>query len=162
MGMFSYVSVDARVPADHPIRKLRVAHGAVPAPDASRRDRAHRRGSKYCSREHRALLDEHGLIVSMRAIDNCYDNAAMKSWNRSLKVEQFAANASTRATTHARTCSSTSRLTTSETGSIRRWAISARKRLSWPKPLRRVSEIRGARPNCALTVSPGRHLFLTQ
>jgi hypothetical protein len=23
LGMFSYVSVDARVPADHPIRKLR-------------------------------------------------------------------------------------------------------------------------------------------
>jgi hypothetical protein len=25
LGMFSYVSVDARVPADHPIRKLRVS-----------------------------------------------------------------------------------------------------------------------------------------
>jgi putative transposase len=45
------------------------------------------RGSQYCSREHRALLDEHGLIASMSARGNCYDNAAMESWNHSLKVE---------------------------------------------------------------------------
>lgn len=45
------------------------------------------RGSQYCSREHRALLDEYGLIASMSARGNCYDNAAMESWNHSLKVE---------------------------------------------------------------------------
>lgn len=45
------------------------------------------RGSQYCSREHRALLDEHGLLCSMSAKGNCYDNAAMESWNHSLKVE---------------------------------------------------------------------------
>ncbi len=45
------------------------------------------RGSQYCSREHRALLAEHGLISSMSAKGNCYDNAAMESWNHSLKVE---------------------------------------------------------------------------
>ena len=45
------------------------------------------RGSQYCSRDHRALLDEHGLIASMSAKGNCYDNAAMESWNPSLKVE---------------------------------------------------------------------------
>ena len=45
------------------------------------------RGSQYCSREHRALLDEHGLVASMSARGNCYDNAAMESWNHSLKVE---------------------------------------------------------------------------
>jgi transposase InsO family protein len=45
------------------------------------------RGSQYCSRDHRALLDEHGLIASMSAKGNCYDNAAMESWNHSLKVE---------------------------------------------------------------------------
>lgn len=45
------------------------------------------RGSQYCSREHRALLDAHGLIASMSARGNCYDNAAMESWNHSLKVE---------------------------------------------------------------------------
>lgn len=45
------------------------------------------RGSQYCSQEHRALLEEHGLIASMSARGNCYDNAAMESWNGSLKVE---------------------------------------------------------------------------
>ena len=45
------------------------------------------RGSQYCSREHRTLLDEHGLVASMSAKGNCYDNAAMESWNHSLKVE---------------------------------------------------------------------------
>lgn len=45
------------------------------------------RGSQYCSREHRALLDEYGWIASMSAKGNCYDNAAMESWNGSLKVE---------------------------------------------------------------------------
>jgi putative transposase len=45
------------------------------------------RGSQYCSREHRALLNEHGLVASMSARGNCYDNAAMESWNHSLKVE---------------------------------------------------------------------------
>ena len=45
------------------------------------------RGSQYCSRDHRDVLDEHGLIASMSAKGNCYDNAAMESWNHSLKVE---------------------------------------------------------------------------
>ena len=45
------------------------------------------RGSQYCSHEHRALLDQHGLLASMSAKGNCYDNAAMESWNHSLKVE---------------------------------------------------------------------------
>ena len=45
------------------------------------------RGSQYCSHEHRTLLDQHGLLASMSAKGNCYDNAAMESWNHSLKVE---------------------------------------------------------------------------
>ena len=45
------------------------------------------RGSQYCSREHRALLEANGLIASMSAKGNCYDNAAMESWNHSYKVE---------------------------------------------------------------------------
>jgi len=45
------------------------------------------RGSQYCSHEHRALLAKHGLIASMSAKGDCYDNAAMESWNHSLKVE---------------------------------------------------------------------------
>jgi transposase InsO family protein len=45
------------------------------------------RGSQYCSRDHRDLLDTHGLIASMSAKGNCYDNAAMESSNHSLKIE---------------------------------------------------------------------------
>jgi transposase InsO family protein len=45
------------------------------------------RGSQYCAHEYQALLREHGLICSMSAKGNCYDNAAMESWNHSLKVE---------------------------------------------------------------------------
>lgn len=45
------------------------------------------RGSQYCSREYRQLLRNSGLICSMSARGNCYDNAAMESWNHSLKVE---------------------------------------------------------------------------
>jgi len=33
------------------------------------------------------LLDQHGLLASMSAKGNCYDNAVMESWNHSLKVE---------------------------------------------------------------------------
>lgn len=45
------------------------------------------RGSQYCAHEYQALLRDHGLICSMSARGNCYDNAAMESWNHSLKVE---------------------------------------------------------------------------
>lgn len=45
------------------------------------------RGSQYCSREYRRLLHQNGLICSMSAKGDCYDNAAMESWNHSLKVE---------------------------------------------------------------------------
>ena len=34
------------------------------------------RGSQYCSREHRKLLDEHGVIASMSAKGNCYAREA--------------------------------------------------------------------------------------
>lgn len=45
------------------------------------------RGSQYCSRDYQQLLNEHGLICSMSKRGDCYDNAAMESWNHSLKVE---------------------------------------------------------------------------
>jgi transposase InsO family protein len=45
------------------------------------------RGSQYCAYEYQALLRDNGLICSMSAKGNCYDNAAMESWNHSLKVE---------------------------------------------------------------------------
>ena len=45
------------------------------------------RGSQYCSYEYQKLLSEHDLICSMSKRGDCYDNAAMESWNHSFKVE---------------------------------------------------------------------------
>lgn len=45
------------------------------------------RGSQYCSGQYQALLSQHHLICSMSKKGDCFDNAAMESWNHSLKVE---------------------------------------------------------------------------
>jgi putative transposase len=45
------------------------------------------RGSQYCSKEYQQRLRDFGLICSMSRRGDCYDNAAMESWNHSLKVE---------------------------------------------------------------------------
>lgn len=45
------------------------------------------RGSQYCSAEHQRLLRDNHLRCSMSKKGDCYDNAAMESWNHSLKVE---------------------------------------------------------------------------
>jgi transposase InsO family protein len=45
------------------------------------------RGSQYCSREYQNLLRKHKLKCSMSKRGDCYDNAAMESWNHSFKVE---------------------------------------------------------------------------
>lgn len=45
------------------------------------------RGSQYCSGDYQRLLQNHGLVCSMSKKGDCYDNAAMESWNHSLKVE---------------------------------------------------------------------------
>jgi putative transposase len=45
------------------------------------------RGSQYCAKEYQRLLHKHGAICSMSAKGDCYDNAAMESWNHTLKVE---------------------------------------------------------------------------
>ena len=45
------------------------------------------RGSQYCSAAYQTLLKQHQLICSMSKKGDCYDNAAMESWNHSFKVE---------------------------------------------------------------------------
>lgn len=44
-------------------------------------------GIQNCSAAYQALLKRHQLIFSMNKKGDCYDNAAMKSWNHSFKVE---------------------------------------------------------------------------
>jgi putative transposase len=50
------------------------------------------RGSQYCSLAYQKLLKDFGLICSMSKKGDCYDNAAMESWNHSLKVEAVHGN----------------------------------------------------------------------
>jgi len=45
------------------------------------------RGSQYCSADYQKILFDNGLICSMSKRGDCYDNAAMESWNHSFKVE---------------------------------------------------------------------------
>lgn len=45
------------------------------------------RGVQYCSIEYQTLLSDNNLICSMSKKGDCFDNAAMESWNGSLKVE---------------------------------------------------------------------------
>ena len=45
------------------------------------------RGSQYCARAYQSLLEKHGLIPSMSAKGNCYDNACAESFFHSMKVE---------------------------------------------------------------------------
>jgi transposase InsO family protein len=45
------------------------------------------RGSQYCSHGYQNMIKNNGLICSMSKKGDCYDNAAMESWNHSLKVE---------------------------------------------------------------------------
>ena len=45
------------------------------------------RGCQYASREYRGLLDEHGVLRSIVAAGNCYDNAIPDSFFATLKKE---------------------------------------------------------------------------
>jgi transposase InsO family protein len=45
------------------------------------------RGSQYCALDYQRLLKQHGLLASMSAKGNCYDNAPMESFWGSLKNE---------------------------------------------------------------------------
>ena len=45
------------------------------------------RGSQYTAHDYQALLADHHITVSMSRIGNCYDNAVMESFFRTLKAE---------------------------------------------------------------------------
>ena len=45
------------------------------------------RGSQYAAHDYQALLTQHAITVSMSRTGNCYDNAVMESFFRTLKAE---------------------------------------------------------------------------
>ena len=47
------------------------------------------RGSQYASASHRQLLKDYGMTQSMSRRANCWDNAAMESFFKTLKVERI-------------------------------------------------------------------------
>lgn len=46
------------------------------------------RGSQYCSWSYREILHQHGITQSMSRKGNCWDNAPMESFFKTLKVEE--------------------------------------------------------------------------
>lgn len=46
------------------------------------------RGSGYCSHDYQMQLKDYGMVCSMSGKGNCYDNAPMESWFKTLKVER--------------------------------------------------------------------------
>jgi len=45
------------------------------------------RGSQYCSHDYKKILREHGFKVSMSGKGNCYDNAAVETFFKTVKAE---------------------------------------------------------------------------
>lgn len=45
------------------------------------------RGSQYCSVDYQAELGKHGILISMSAKGNCYDNAMVETFFKTLKSE---------------------------------------------------------------------------
>jgi len=45
------------------------------------------RGSQYCSHDYRKILRQHGFKASMSGKGNCYDNAAMETFFKTIKAE---------------------------------------------------------------------------
>jgi transposase InsO family protein len=45
------------------------------------------RGSQYCSIDYQAELKQHGITISMSAKGNCYDNAMVETFFKTLKSE---------------------------------------------------------------------------
>ena len=47
------------------------------------------RGSQYCSNDYQKVLKKHGFKVSMSGKGNCYDNAVVETFFKTLKAEQI-------------------------------------------------------------------------
>ena len=65
------------------IAAVHVALGSRPHPQLHHSDR----GSQYASHDYRALLEVHGITISMSRVGNCWDNAPVESFFSSLKAE---------------------------------------------------------------------------
>ena len=78
-------AVSNRMKKDLAIRALKMAVALRKPP----KDCIHHsdRGSQYCSHEYQKLLRKHGFKASMSGKGNCYDNAAMETFFKTIKAE---------------------------------------------------------------------------
>ena len=79
-------SMDARMTRELVIDALRMAYWRRrPKPGLIHHSD---RGSQYCSKDYRDLLNDYGMQASMSRKGNCWDNAVMESFYNSLKNER--------------------------------------------------------------------------
>lgn len=78
-------AVSSRMKRDLAIRALKIAIALRRPP----KDCIHHsdRGSQYCSHDYQKILRKHGFKVSMSGKGNCYDNAAMETFFKTIKPE---------------------------------------------------------------------------
>ena len=80
-----YLAVSNRMKRDLAIRALKMAIALRRPPKGCIHHTD--RGSQYCSNEYQKLLDDHDFDVSMSGKGNCYDNAAVETFFKTLKSE---------------------------------------------------------------------------
>ena len=78
-------AVDKRMKTDLPLRALSqaIAWRQPPKGIIHHSDR----GSQYCSDRYQKMLEKHGFEISMSGKGNCYDNAAMETFFKTIKAE---------------------------------------------------------------------------
>ena len=78
-------AVSNRMKRDLAIRalKMAIAFRAPPKGCVFHSDR----GSQYCSHDYQKILRQHGFKVSMSGKGNCYDNAAVETFFKTIKAE---------------------------------------------------------------------------
>ena len=78
-------AVSNRMKRDLAIRALNMAINLRQPP----KDCIHHsdRGSQYCSHDYQKILRQHGFKVSMSGKGNCYDNAAVETFFKTIKAE---------------------------------------------------------------------------
>ena len=78
-------AVSSRMKRDLAIRALKMAIALRNPPEGCIHHTD--RGSQYCSHDYQKLLRKHGLKVSMSGKGNCYDNAVVETFFKTIKAE---------------------------------------------------------------------------
>ncbi len=77
-------AVSNRMKRDLAIRALKMAIALQPPKGCIHHTD---RGSQYCSHDYQKLLRQHGFKASMSGTGNCYDNAAVETFFKTIKAE---------------------------------------------------------------------------